>query len=135
MQLADGTAIAIGTVIFSVGGAWCMVKTMAKRIEQSVTRCEFEELKTNLLDEIRSLRRLLFDQEGQSVYQPRKMCDIQKVTLSRSIDGLAEKLDVMDRKRDVARDQDMRSMAAIKTSIALIEQRVGMGRDDTGGRK
>lgn len=144
IQIAETTAIGIGTIIFSIGGAWFMVKSMQKKVDESVAKSEFEELKLktrddfnnlkkDLLEEIRGLKSMLFDNRGQSIYRPRLECVDERITWTTAIKAIQNKLESMDIKRDSARAADdanrladLKSMSELKQSIALIKQRLNM---------
>ena len=144
IQIAETTAIGLGTIIFSIGGAWVMVKSMQKKVDESVAKSEFEELKSktrddfanlkkDLLEEIRGLKSMLFDGRGQSIYRPRLECVDERITWTTAINAIHAKLGEMDMKRDTARTiddtnrlADLKSMSELKQSIALIKQRLNM---------
>lgn len=133
--------VSICSVVFSIGGAWAIVKTLQNKVENSVTRIEFENLKKDLLDEIRSLRRMLITDEGVTIFRPRAECVEEKSSWAGAIHSVTTKLDMMDTKYDAARavyeadrTKDLLSMSELKSNVALIEQRLRAMESDNGSR-
>lgn len=91
------------------------------------------------LDELSdALKRALYRDDGTTIYVPRQSCEreqarCQSITCGK-IEALSVKMDLMDVKREQAKEQQANQMGDMREAIAVLSQRVGQLSDGMSGR-
>jgi len=89
---------------------------------------DIRNAKAQISEVVSSLKKALFREDGITNYMPRLSCEreqgrCQQTTLAK-IDAMSIKMDLMDQKREHAKELQTAQMGDVKKAIAVLSERV-----------